>query len=71
MEILIQDSHNESRELFFGMGEVFNFLTKFLNFKGASARNESRNLKKIKIFKFLGMIIGDIIIHDSQDERRE
>jgi len=50
--IVSQDKHHEK----FGVVvEVFNFLSKFSNFKGVSPRNKWRNPKKVKIFDFNGM----------------
>ena len=59
-EILIQDSQDEHCGIFWGMGEIFNFWTKFLSFKGVSPRNEWRTPKKLKFFDFEFVMKGGI-----------
>ena len=59
-EILIQDSQDEHCGIIWGMGEIFNFWTKFLSFKDVSPRNEWRNPKILKNFNFQCVMNGGI-----------
>src|ERR1044072_1668793 len=57
-EVLIIISKDEYYAQVWVLMEIFNFLLKFLGFKGYSPRNEWQNIKKIKIPIFHGMIKG-------------
>src|ERR1044072_5147821 len=46
--------------------EIFNFQSKFLNFKGVSPRNQRQNPKKCKIIEFHDMMKGGIIKYISR-----
>ena len=56
IEVIIIVSHYKYHEKILVVVEVFNFMSKFSNFKGVSPRNKWRNTKKIEIFDFNGMM---------------
>src|ERR1044072_3785420 len=67
-EILILHSQDELCEIFLVLLEIFNFWSKFLNFKGVSPRKKIDKSKiKFKILKFHCMMM-DVLMKHSQDE---
>ena len=59
--LLFKLSQYDRRAKFWVLLEIFNFWSKFLNFKGVAHENSVESQKKIKIFHFQGMMKGPII----------